>query len=36
MAEKTPVTYTLLQLRTGKSWTQKKAAKKLGVREKTL
>lgn len=28
MAEKTPVTYTLLQLRTGKRWTQKEAAKK--------
>nr|DAH58811.1 MAG TPA: Helix-turn-helix XRE-family like protein [Caudoviricetes sp.] len=36
MAEKTPVTYTLLQLRTGKRWTQKEAAKKLGVSESTL
>ncbi len=36
MAEKTSATYTLLQLRTGKRWTQKEAAKELGVSESTL
>ena len=36
MAEKKLATYTLLQLRTGKRWTQKEAAKKLGVSESTL
>ena len=29
-------TYTLLQLRNGKKWTQKEAAKKLGVSDGTL
>lgn len=29
-------TYTLLQLRSGKRWTQKEAAKQLGVSETTL
>lgn len=36
MAEKTGATYTLLQLRNGKRWTQKQAAQKLGVSESTL
>ncbi len=34
--EKEEKTYTLLQLRSGKRWTQKEAAKKLGVSESTL
>ncbi|WP_416037511.1 helix-turn-helix domain-containing protein [Lactococcus formosensis] len=29
-------TYTLLQLRSGKRWTQKEAAKQIGVSEATL
>ena len=29
-------TYTLVQLRKGKQWTQKEAAKKLGVSDSTL